>query len=446
MMNRIVQLDGDHDEIFSGEIAQRIPYHRMNGKQYCLPAITLFQPEEAGAIQAASESVDRIYRKVLRFAQQYLPDEFLVQQLGLHPALLSAARMQVPCHGVSRQDWIINEHGMKCIENNTDTPTGIPETAYLAEHLIHTYTSFTAASIGMRKEIQSAFGQLIRHYAEQGLSGPIVFSSYGWHLEDRTNTEYLMQAVNELGYETLYVPLEELEIVPGDGLYAGGQRIAVLYRLYPLEYLIHDTDEEQGNMPIGEALIQLVVEGKLGLINPAQSIITQSKGFMALIWSLYARRDQTEEFVGFTLFDGTDIADIDRYLLPTYYEAAPFVQAGTPYVAKGYWGREGKGTSLYDGEGQFKQAEWGHEEADVLEVQDYYDNQPKIYQHMFPMQEAHVETEEGSFDGYLLTGAYVIGGCYAGLLPRIGGKITGDMAYYCPAAITYTTQGGSRRE
>ncbi|WP_308634133.1 glutathionylspermidine synthase family protein [Paenibacillus silvisoli] len=436
-MVRIVQLDARHEDVFKGEIARHIPYHRMNGKQYCLPALTLYASDQAAELAEASEAVDRIYWKALRFAQRDLPDSFLVQQLGLHPALLSAARIEVPYHGVSRQDWIVNgERGIKCIENNTDTPTGIPETAYLAAKLIGDYTDFAAASSGMRSTIQTAFDRLLRHYAEQGLEGPVVFSSYGWHLEDRTNTEYLMEAVHELGYDTLYVPLEELEIVPGDGLYAGGRRIAVLYRLYPLEYLVHDTDE-QGTEPIGEALLELVVQGRLGLINPAQSIITQSKGFMALIWSLYERRDQTEAFIGRTLFDPEDIAAIERYLLPTYYEPSLFTQSETPFVAKGYWGREGKGTSLFDGEGRMVEEEWGHDESELADIQDYYDRQPKVYQQLFPLQALQVETEEGEFDGYLLTGAYVIGGCYAGLLPRIGGKITGDMAYYCPAAITY---------
>ncbi|RAP78371.1 glutathionylspermidine synthase [Paenibacillus montanisoli] len=430
-----MQLDAAHDDVFKGDIARSIPYHRMNGKQYCLPALTLFEPEEAAAFREASEAVDRIYWKTLSFVQRDLPDSFLVHRLGIHPALLPAARIEVPYHGVSRQDWILNESGLKCIENNTDTPTGIPETAYLAAKLIGDYTDFSSASSGMRSAIQAAFGQLIGYYSEQGLDGPIAFSSYGWHLEDRTNTEYLMQAVQELGCDTMYVPLEELEIVPGDGLFANGQRIALLYRLYPLEYLVHDTDE-QGTEPIGEELLQLVVDGRLGLINPAQSIITQSKGFMALIWSLYERRDQIEDFVGRMLFDREDFENIERYLLPTYYDSAPFTQAGLPFVAKGYWGREGKGTSLYDGEGRFIEAEWGHDEAELQEVQDYYDRQPKVYQQLFPLQTLTVDTEDGPYEGCLLAGAYVIGGRHAGLLPRIGGKITGDMAYYCPAAIS----------
>ncbi|WP_258171286.1 glutathionylspermidine synthase family protein [Paenibacillus sp. R14(2021)] len=433
-MNRILSLEVSHAECFTGEIEASLPYHRMNGKQYCLPALTLYEQAEVDALQEAAERVDRIYMKVLRFAQRYLPDFFLTGQLGLHPALLTAARIEVPAHGISRQDWIIGPQGMKCIENNSDTPSGIPETAYAGNAIIDTYSSYRSASTAMRDTIQRAFTGLITHYAESGISGTIAFSSYGWHTEDRTNTEYIMEAVKALGYDVLYVPLEELEIIPNVGLFAGSQRISILYRLYPLEYLVHDTNED-GAEPVGEHLLDLVVQGRIGMINPVQSSITQSKGFMALIWSLYERRDETEAFCGFKLFDDDDVRTLESYFLPTYYEPSPFIQYGVPYAAKGYWGREGKGTALYDSQGAVDEMERGYDEAEREAVQSYYDNQPKIYQQLFPMEEVVVETEEGPYSGRLLTGAYVIGGTFAGLLPRIGGKITGDLAYFCPAAI-----------
>lgn len=437
MTKRVSQLAYTHDEIFNGEIADRIPYHRMYDKEYCVPAYIPFQEHEIRELKHAAERVDRLFEKVLRFTQQCLPDTFLVEQLGLHPALLQAARMEVPYHGISRQDWIRNEQGLRCIENNTDTPTGIPETAYLAGALLERYSSHQSTASSMRTEIQRAFLQLIHYYQAQGLTGRIAFSSYGWHIEDRTNTEYIMQAIQEIdGLRELvsYVPLEQLEIIPDEGLFANGERISILYRLYPLEYLVHDRDESEME-PIGEDLLELVVQHKLGLINPVQSIITQSKGFMALIWSLYERRHVSNDYLGFTLLEQEDIETIEQYMLPTYYEESVFVHNGAPYVAKSYWGREGKGTALYDQRGLMEQGEWGHDEAELQEVRDYYDNQPKIYQERCSMLELELMTEQGLYKGHLLIGAYVIGGAYCGLLPRVGGKITGDMAYYCPAAI-----------
>jgi hypothetical protein len=51
------------------------------------------------------------------------------------------------------------------------------------------------------------------------------------------------------------------------------------------------------------------------------------------------------------------------------------------------------------------------------------------------MEQAVIQTEDGEYSGYLLTGVFVIGGRFAGVLPRIGEKVTGDMAYYCAAMV-----------
>lgn len=432
-MRKMFHMGLTHDEVFQGAIAEAIPYHRMYGKEYCLPSFLLYTQDEVKRIAIAAERVNGIYDKTLRFAQRYLPDDFFERFLGIPPALIPSSRVEVPYHAVSRQDWIVNGELLKCIENNSDTPSGIPETAALAGALIGRCSELGNPSEGMRAAIQEAFRQLLGHYADSGLTGAIALSCYDWHIEDKMNTLYVMEAVRELGYPAEFVPLDKLEIVPEDGLYSDGRRIDVLYRLYPLEYLVHDR-EEASDFPIGEELLKLVEDGKLGLINPAQSIITQSKGFMALIWSLYERNHLTEEAVGFTLFGKEECEAIESYLLPTYFEKTVFETTGAPHVSKGFWGREGKGVTLFDSKGDTESPpEWRSD--DDAEVREYYENQPKVYQLRCEMEAAEVPTENGKYSGYVLTGAYVIGGRYAGLLPRIGEAVTGDMAYYCPAAV-----------
>ncbi|MDQ8736304.1 glutathionylspermidine synthase family protein [Paenibacillus sp. LHD-38] len=435
-MKRVIPLSLTHGELFQGELAERIPYHRMYGKQYCLPSVTGYTTDEYEELQAASELVDRIYWKALRFVQRHLPDEFLKEQLGIHPSLIQAARIETPWHGVSRQDWILSAQGMKCIENNTDTPTGIPETAFLGNEIISRHTAHRSASTGMDEALEKAFLSLINHYQNAGLTGTIACTCYDWHVEDKCNTEYIMNIISKLGFSVIFVPLDQLVIVEGDGLYGNGERIDILYRLYPLEYLIHDTEEETG-LPVGEALIALVEQGRLALINPPQSILTQSKGFIALIWALYERNEQSAELLGHRLFGVEELETIQKYLLPTYFENTVFVQQHIPYVAKSYWGREGKGTTLFAGDGTLESEEWGNQEDEdeAEEIKQYYGEQQKIYQQRVMMEEVEAHTEAGLQQGYLLTGAYVIGGTFAGLLPRVGSKITGDMAYYCPAAI-----------
>ncbi|WP_043922360.1 glutathionylspermidine synthase family protein [Paenibacillus terrae] len=469
-MRTIQELPYEHDELFKGEISHRIPYYRMYGKPYCLPALTIYQETELAELQAASEAVHSIYRKVQQFVQRYMPDEYLVERLGIHPGLLRAARMEAAPDGITRQDWIVSEAGIKCIENNTDTPTGIPEVAYLEGKLLELLRGLKASendtatlygpSSGMNEAIQSAMTDLIHFYSGKGLGTKVYFTCYDWHIEDQTNTKYIMRLCEQAGFEVVYAPLEELEIVPDEGLYHRGEQIHILYRLYPLEYLIDDREEDTG-LEVGQALMDMVADGKIGLINPPQHIITQSKGFTATVWSLYERNEQTPEFCGFRLFDDRELEIIRTYLLPTYFEPSVFMHTGEPYVAKGIWGREGKGTHLIehaDTENKLEvpvlteqlakaapsndlddpnevDALLTPEQKEAAHIAAYYNGQPKIYQRLWPMQSAEVQTEEGLYHGYVLTGVFVIGGRFAGILPRIGEKVTGDMAYYCAAAV-----------
>ncbi|QOS81666.1 glutathionylspermidine synthase family protein [Paenibacillus sp. JNUCC31] len=449
-MRHVYQLPFSHEEVFRGETGQQVPYHRMYGKQYAVPALTVYTPAEMRELRTAVEAVDGIYCKVMRFIQQYMPDSFLEHQLGIHPGLIPAARMEMVTGGITRQDWIIGEAGIKCIENNTDTPTGIPEAAALEGILVGMAgeEAFTAPSAEMDGCLRECFHSWLDAYAQQGLKGPVTFTSFGEHVEDRTNTEYLMKRCQEAGFETFYAPLEELEIIPGEALYHQGREINLLYRLYPLEYLIDDRDETTG-VDIGAALLGLVQDGRLGLMNPAQHVLMQSKGFMAAIWSLYERNEQTPEYCGFRLFNDAELAAISRYLLPTYFEAGPFELSAMPYVAKSYWGREGRGTSLLGEESVHNAGQTDvsnqldvHIKSNITaemhedeEIAAYYNNQPKIYQQLVPMEQAVIQTEDGEYSGYLLTGVFVIGGRFAGVLPRIGEKVTGDMAYYCAAVV-----------
>ncbi|MFD1887147.1 glutathionylspermidine synthase family protein [Paenibacillus wenxiniae] len=486
-MRHVYNLNIPHEQLFSGELAEQIPYHTMYGKPYCLPALTLYTAAEYEQIALASERVHKLYHKVLRFVQQYLPLNYLTDQLAIHPVLARIACSPVNWDGLTRLDWIIGPDGqLKCIENNTETPTGIPEVAYLESKLLEYAPHLRPASAQMNACIQQMFRNAVAAYRQHGLSGKLYMTSYDWHDEDRVNTLYLMEQCQLAGMEAAFVPLEQLRIVPGEGLYKDEERIELLYRLYPLEYLVEDREEESGRT-VGLDLLELVEAGKLGLINPVQHIITQSKGFTATLWSLYERNDELVEHAGFRLFTPEECQWIEQYMLPTYFTPEPFIQTDTPYVSKSYFGREGQGTELVeqpqttalvqqqeiasslpneskqteqsdDLPDRFEQdqqkvsvpnpllqeqtdVDWAslspaEQEAYELEATAaYYNEQPKIYQQLQPMQPICAQTADDRYEGYLLTGAFVIGGRFAGLLPRIGSKVTDNLAYYCAAAV-----------
>lgn len=434
----IYPLGRPQEDVYGGETSNVVPYHRMYGKAYCLPSIALYRPEEISELSAASEAMDSIFRKTMRFVQRYMPDSYLIQQLDIPPSLLPLVREEIPLGGITRQDWIVGPQGMKIIENNADTPTGIPESAYLEGEVLKRHTSWKGPSVNLQSLLVEELAGLAKFYKDRGLEQAVTFSCYDWHDEDRFNTFYLMKQLSKMNVPVHYAPLEELDIIPGKGLYHNGRQIDIWYRLYPLEYLTQDRDETSG-VNVGEALLELAAAGKIGLINPPQNFIIQSKGFLATLWSLYERNHQTAEYCGFTLFEPEELEWIAAYCLPTYFSPEPFKQQNIPYVAKSYWGREGKGTSLYGDQvndtNTHPQANRNPDSEEDEDIIAYYDNQPKIYQQYWTMPTAQVETEEGVYNGHLLTGAFVVGSRFGGVLSRVGGKVTGDGAYYLPAAI-----------
>jgi glutathionylspermidine synthase len=421
----------------------------MYGKEYCTTSLAIYREEELAVLQQASEQVDRIFTKVLRFTQRYVPDVILLNQLGIPPGLITSSRIEVPFHGLTRQDWILGKEGPKLIENNTDTPTGIPETAYLTGSIIHDLGSESMESFRVLQEdgslhnpsvrmddlIGEAFATLIRHYQELGLTGHIAFSCYDWHQEDLYNTNYLIGQVERRGFNPLLAPMEQLQVIENDGLYFQGQKIEIWYRLYPLEYLVHDQDED--GFQTGQAILSLIEQGKLAIINPTQSILTQSKGFLALIWSLYEKNGILPKIWGLKdpLFSEEELKIIQSFFLPTYFSNLPLMEQGKSFVEKAIYGREGKGTTLFNTKGEQEEVEFGQEKEEIEETKRYYGEQLKIYQERYEMEKVELHLDSTVYEGYLLSGVFVIGGKYAGLLPRVGGRITGDMAYYCPGVL-----------
>lgn len=437
-------LPGTHDEWFAGEHQHVVPYHRMYSKQYCLPSLVVYRQETVTELEQAAEALDRVMWKTMRFVQRYLDEEAMLEQLAIPQSLLTVASMELPMHGISRQDWIVCGPRLKCIEFNTDTPTGVPESAYLSDVLIREANRLRAHSGErplqnpselMDESIIQAFKEMVRLFEEAGYRLPVVFSCDPHHAEDLANTRYVMNIAEKAGITVTFAPLSELVLIPDEGLFAGDLKIEIWYRLYPLEYLAEDVDRE--GYPIGRKLLSLIEQGALTVINPTQSIISQSKGMLALIWKLYKQNDRLKFMLGLNqpLYHDADCAAIEQWMLPADWSAEFFESQSVPYVSKSMFGREGKGTALHQLPNLLSDGPIVRSSEKLIDEHLYYEQQPKIYQQYESMMPLTVSTENGDYEGFLLTGVYVIGRKYAGLLPRIGGRVTGDSAYFCAAAM-----------
>lgn len=407
---KVISLPVSHEEAFAAT-REWCDWDRMYDREYIIPSIVLFSQAMVKQIANLTEQAYQLFQKTLRYVQREVPDPYLIHQLGIPEQLVRAARSYVPFDAITRFDIAISEDRMYILEYNSDTPTGVVETAYVADSFLRRFTNYRNPSIKLNDRIKNALQNCIQFYRNQGFQGDVIFSATQTSNEDIGTVRYA-QHISQI--DSHYAHLEDLRL-RSDGLYAGEKKASIWYRLYPWEHLPHDVSED--GFPIGEALLSLITEKKLATISPPQSVITQSKGLQAFIWELTQFHHP--------VFDDAKRMFVQRHMLPSLFEPDPFRQHGIPYASKPLFGREGGAVTLFDAEGN----------PEVKDEAEHYWEQPTIFQQRIELPNVQIRTEEGMFDGYLLIGAFCVGGKFAGLLPKVGGQITGNLAYFLPAAM-----------
>lgn len=388
-------------------------WDRMYGEEYALADIHLITRSFREELAEATNKLGNIYAKVVPVLQQ--ADDSLLRELGVPEQALAAVRIVVSQSlptVIGRFDFAQTAEGLKMLEYNSDTPTGIVEAFYVNGRACRFFDR-EDPNESMHGQIAPAFGKLLEAYQKRGYrTEQIWFSSLGWHEEDKGTTLYLL---HESGLAARFAALEQLRVW-NDRLYVQDgqemQPVDVLYRLHALEKLAEERDED--GYPTGAHVLQLIADRGLAVINPPSAFLIQTKALQALIWNLH----EEGEF-----FDSEEHDAIATYMLPTYFENQFLGESD--YVTKPVFGREGGGVILFDAEG-------GVVDKDQEEC---YWEQPMIYQKRVELPKIKVNTETGAYDGRLLWGSFWIGAEPSAIVARVGGPITNNMSYYLPVGI-----------
>lgn len=397
------KLYGAHRSIFS--------WDWLDGMEYALAEVYQIEPKFRQELSFATDALGRIYAKTVSSIQ--LGSDELLLEIGIPKEALSVVRLFILpeiATSIGRFDFAQTQEGIKMLEFNADTPTSIVE-AFYANGKACEYFGFIDPNAGMIEHLQAAFLQAIRRYKELGYpTESIVFSSLGWHEEDKGTTQFLLKYS---GLKSQFIPLEDLRVF-NDRLWAFKDNekfpIDVLYRLHALEKLAVEKDVIDG-YPTGEHVLDLIARGKLAIINPPSAFIAQTKALQALIWGLH-------ESNNFYSVDEHQI--IEKYMLPTYLENRFLHQM--PYVCKPIYGREGGAVSIYNEAGKIIDAD----------KDEFYWEQPMIYQKYVEMKEVESQTISGLYRGRLLWGSFLVGGRASAVSARIGDRITGNLSCFLP--------------
>ncbi len=388
-------------------------WDRMDGEEYALANLHSITKEFRDELALATQRLYQVYGKVGDVLHRGKAELFF--ELGLPKETLLLMKKTIPhmlLTGIGRFDFAETDQGLKMLEFNSDTPTGIVEAYYVNERICR-ILGVDNPNEAMDSHIPAGFHKMISVYEENGYKTEnLYFSSLEWHVEDAGTTRYLM---SQSGCKGRFIPLKNLR-VNDEGLFADVNGnllpVDVIYRLHALEILAKEKDPE--GFPSGALLLDLAAHGKVALINPPSAFLVQSKGVQALIWSLH----QSGEF-----FTREEHQWIEQYLLPTYFENVFLGKES--YVKKPVFGREGGGVAFFNRDGVKQEGETGGG----------YGNQPVVYQKAVELPGIQVETLKGLFEGRLLWGSFVMGGIPSAIVARVGGRITNNGSYYLPVGL-----------
>ncbi|MGE7023407.1 glutathionylspermidine synthase family protein [Solibacillus cecembensis] len=417
------QLEVDKNKVLSANTEQRTAFYsqyphffaNVDQLEYALYDIMPMTQEKIDEIYDATNILWRIFQKVAK-QFKHLSAEQLVM-LGIREEMIPFFSLDyLPQQSVlARFDFICTEEGaIKAIELNGDTPFLITETFEMNQFLCDEfgYENTNRADVLIKSLSQALFASI--QYLNKPTSAPIKVVITGKEAqEDFEENAHVQYIQKHLPFEIEYVPIKQLIIYEENtatierGLYTPNmERIDILYRpAHPLEFLIDDVSDDGELTRIGIALLELVRDKQLAIINSPAAYVLQSK---ILLWLIWERRGEP------LLFTAEERAAIEKYMLPTYMSAEPFVSKGVGYVKKPVFSREGNTIEIHKANGE-KQA--------TSQFAHYTDNL-YIYQHYIEMPSINITLKDGKHSKKWLIGSFVADGRACGLACRVGNDIT----------------------
>lgn len=294
-----------------------------DGSKYVSDQLLHVSTQEA---EAYYEAVNTLYDMYVE-ATQYVIDQNLFFELGIPFNLIESIKKSwendVHWHLYGRFDLSggLDGNPIKLIEFNADTPTGLFETAILQWALLkHNNMDEARQFNNIYDAISDNFKRLITLFDdpqefEKHYDGwKILFSSAEGNDEEESTTKLLRQIATDAGFNTGFEYLQNVQF-DDNGIHdAHNNPYEYWFKLYPWEDI--GTDEPE----LAVLLNEIMSNQKAIILNPAYTLLFQSKGMMKILYDLFPD---------------------SPYLLKTDFK--PLEGA---YVEKRCFGREGANTKI----------------------------------------------------------------------------------------------------
>lgn len=337
------------------------------------------------------EAANELYEMFIEAAQHVI-DNNRLEELGipenLHRLVKYSWGNDKHWHLYGRFDLSGGLDGkpIKLIEFNADTATCIPETAIVQ------WASLKANNLDESHQFNTLYESLVENFREiqrqnPGFQPSLLISTMRDYPEDDTNMQVLGEAAKEAGFEIAFEYIDEVEFSSIEGIYKQNRtdgsftRYDYWFKLIPWEYIGWDEPE------LAEILTEILINQKVVILNPAYTLLFQSKGILKVLWELYPNHP---------------------LLLQTESKAI----AGKASVEKVLFGREGANVRILSADGY------------ALEKNDgEYFEQNTIFQE-------YTEFLQDKSGNYYQAGVFFAGEA-CGLGFRKGGKIIDNKAQFC---------------
>jgi glutathionylspermidine synthase len=317
------------------------------GNEYLAAEVVEISNTERDAFYSAG---NRLYARFVEAAEHVL-DNDLLSTMGIPPNLYELIRYTWEddrhLHLYGRFDLAGGTDGLplKVLEFNADTPTSVPETAIIQ------WAQLRANGIPEDRQFNFLYEALVDNFKRlkelnPGREAAILFSTLKGAPEDDHNIQLLQTAALEAGFETAFRYVDEVIFSEINGIFITDEednttQFPFWFKLIPWEYIALDEPE------LLRLLTKIVTRGLAVVLNPAYTMLFQSKAILAYLWELQPH---------------------DPLLLKCSFKE-PFGRENYPFVEKVVLGREGANVAIFDEDGLPETATNGD-----------YGDQIKVYQ------------------------------------------------------------------
>jgi len=315
--------------------------------KYVSDELVVITQEEAEAYYEATNTLYDMYVE----AAEYVIENNLFFELGIPFNLIDTIKKSwendVHWHIYGRFDLAggIDGKPIKLIEFNADTPTALFETALLQWAILKANNMDEAKQFNnVYDAIRENFKRLItlfddpEKFDELYDGWKILFSSVEGNDEEEATVKLLQQMASDAGFVTHFEFLQNVHF-DDEGIYdADGNGYEYWFKLYPWEDIATDEPE------LATILTHIMQNQKAIILNPAYTLLFQSKGMLAILHKLFPD---------------------SPYLLQSSFEPLE----GVKQVAKPLFGREGANSAIIDTDTKI-----------LIQTDGPYDNYNKVYQ------------------------------------------------------------------